>query len=253
MMRLLLVAGFSLALVLPSAWAQVSVINDQKYIGDESVFHIVGEVENTSFVPLNQITIAATFYSSDGKILDTKNTDSILETIMPGKKSPFDLIINERWMSEIDHYSLDIKYTPTDHKTESLEVLSSHARLDMIDNFVISGTIVNHDEKTANNIVVVATLYDRDGKVVATSKTYTKPDYLKSGAEAPFLLSVSDKSQTRKISDYSLTVESEEYTAVPEFPIGSAIVLASSVVAYLILTRKPELVIAGLSRVTRLR
>lgn len=253
MTKLLFVVVFSLVLIFPNAWAQVSIVNDQKYVGDEGVFHVVGEIENTSSIPLNQITVSATFYSSDGKILGIKNTDSILETIMPSKKSPFDLIINDRWMSEISHYSLGVKYTPTDHKTESLEILSSRARMDMVDNFVISGTIVNHDEKTANTIVVIATLYDKDGKVVATAKTYTKPDYLKSGAEAPFLLSVLDKSQSRKISDYSLTVESEEYTAVPEFPLGSAIVLASSVVAYLLLTRKPEMVITGLSRAMHLK
>lgn len=252
-MRLLLIGVLSMVLLSSSAWAQVSIVNDQEYIGDDGILHVVGEVENDSTVPLNQITIYATFYSSNEKILGTRNTNSILETIMPDKKSPFDLIINDRWISEIDHYSLDLKYTPTDHKTESLEILSSHARLDVGDNFVISGTIVNHDEQTANTIVVIATLYDNDGKVIATSKAYTEPDYLKSGSEAPFLLSVSDKSQSKKIRDYYLTIESEEYTAVPEFPFGSIIVLMLSVITYLLFTKKPNIIITGFSRVTNLR
>lgn len=252
-MKLLLTGVLSLILIFPNAWAQVSIVNDQNYVGNEGIFHIVGEIENSSTVPLNQITVYATFYSLDGKSLGTKYTNSILETIMPDKKGPFDLAINESWISELNHYSLGVKYVPTDHKTESLEILSSHARLDIVDNFIISGTIVNHDEKTANTIVVIATFYDKDGKVVATSKTYTEPDYLKSGGEVPFLLSVSDKLQSKKISDYYLTVESEEYTAVPEFPFGSSIVLISSVIAYLLFTRKPRIVITGLSRAMNLK
>jgi hypothetical protein len=35
-------------------------------------------------------------------------------------------------------------------------------------------------------------------------------------------------------------VESEEYTAVPEFPVGSGIILLLSVLAYIILTNKPK-------------
>jgi hypothetical protein len=35
-------------------------------------------------------------------------------------------------------------------------------------------------------------------------------------------------------------VESEEYTAVPEFPLGSGIILSLSVLSYIILTKKPK-------------
>lgn len=237
----------------PSAYAQVSIMNDQQYVGEDGLFHIVGEIQNESTVPLNQILVTATFYSEDGQALGTMSTNSILETILPGKKGPFDLIFLSNEVSQIHHYLLDIKYKPTDYKTESLEIISANDRRDLLDNFIISGNVANHDSRTANTVVVIATLYDIDGKVVATARAFTEPQYLRGGENAPFLLSVTDKSQSRKIQDYSLTVESEEYTVVPEFPLGSGITLACSVFAYLLLTKKPTVVTASLSRVMNLK
>ena len=238
-MKLLIVSLVSLSLVISSAWAQVSIINDQQYI-NEGTFHIVGEIENNTLVPLSQIVITATFYDIHDKILDTVNTDSILKTIMPGKKGPFDLILTNKMIPQIYRYSLNIEYKPVDPKTESLEILSSNAKRDMLDNFIISGTITNHVQKTANTIVIIATLFDKDGKVVAISKSYSEPDYLKSGGIRPFVVSVIDKSQSQKAVDYSLTAESEEYTAVPEFPLGFGIILSLSVLTYVVLTKRPN-------------
>ncbi len=239
-MKFLAIGIISLSLVFSSAWAQVSIINDQQYVSEEGIFHVVGEIENNSSVPLNQIVVTATFYDINNKILGTMTTDSILETIMPEKKGPFDLIFVNNIVPQIYRYSLNTEYKPADHKTESLEILSSNAKRDMLDNFIISGTVTNHDQRTANTIVIIATLYDKDGKVIATSKSHTEPEYLKSGGIAPFHVLVYDKSQLQKAVDYSLMVESEEYTAVPEFPLGSGIILSLSVIAYVVLTKRPK-------------
>ncbi len=239
-MRLLVVSIVSLSLVFSSAWAQVSIVNDQQYVNEEGVLHIVGEIANNTPVPLNQIVVTATFYDLHDKILGMMTADSILETIMPGKKSPFDLIFTNNIIPQIYRYSADIKYKPAEYKTESLEILSSNAKRDMLDNFIISGTITNHDQRTANSIVVIATLYDKEGKVVAASKSYTEPEYLKAGGIIPFLVSVHDKSQSQKATNYSLMIESEEYTAVPEFPLGSGIILLLSVISYVVLSKRTK-------------
>ena len=46
-----------LLLVIPEACAQVSIQNDQKYIGDDAALHIVGEIYNGFTAPLNQIEV----------------------------------------------------------------------------------------------------------------------------------------------------------------------------------------------------
>lgn len=239
-MKFIITSIISLSLLFSSAWAQVYIINDQQYINEEGILHIVGEIENNSFAPLNQIVVTAVFYDINDKILDTAITNSIQDTIMPGKKGPFDLIIVSKSIPQIYRYSLNLEYKPAEHKTESLEILSSNIKRDMLDNFFISGTVTNHDQRTANSIVIIATLYDKEGKVVATTKSYTEPEYLKAGGITPFIVLLDDKSQSQKAVDYSLMVESEEYTAVPEFPLGSGIILLLSVISYIILTKRPR-------------
>lgn len=239
-MKFIITSIISLSLLFSSAWAQVYIINDQQYINEEGILHIVGEIENNSFAPLNQIVVTAVFYDINDKILDTAITNSIQDTIMPGKKGPFDLIFVSKSIPQIYRYSLNLEYKPAEHKTESLEILSSNIKRDMLDNFFISGTVTNHDQRTANSIVIIATLYDKEGKVVATTKSYTEPEYLKAGGITPFIVLLDDKSQSQKAVDYSLMVESEEYTAVPEFPLGSGIILLLSVISYIILTKRPR-------------
>jgi len=61
-----------------------------------------------------------------------------------------------------------------------------------------------------------------------------------------FLVSVSDKTRADEVVDYSILAESEEYAPVPEFPVGSMILLASSVTGYVVITRYSRLVITNL-------
>ena len=82
--------------------------------------------------------------------------------------------------------------------------------------------------------------------MAAVSKTLVQPDYLRSNDESFFFIPVPDKIQSGSIVDYSIAAESEEYTAVPEFPLGSMVLLATSVSAYIVLTRYSSKVIGNL-------
>ena len=55
-----------LLLVIHPAFADVFIQNDQQYISDDGSLHIVGEVENNSNVPLNQIKITANLLDKNG-------------------------------------------------------------------------------------------------------------------------------------------------------------------------------------------
>ena len=144
--------------------------------------HIVGEIRNDFNVPLNQIEIHASLYSN-GEIIDQTSTTSLINTIMPGMKSPFDIIIFGEKARTMESYSLELNYQITNPKHQVIEITSSEFRMDDLDNLFIIGTVANQGEITANTVVVVATLYDRDGKVAAVSKTHTRPDYLRAADE----------------------------------------------------------------------
>ncbi len=232
---------------MPDVWAQVNIENDQYYLDNDSTMHIVGEVLNDSDKPLNQVNISATLYSGDSVIYKT-NSETLTNVIMPGMKGVFDIIITEN-IDEVDRYVLDLDYKITNPKSQVIEITSSELGYAQFDNILIKGTVANNGDITANMVKVIGTLYDRDGNVVAVSQVRMEPDYIRANDESHFLITIPGGIQTQ-IVDYSLIAESEEYTAVPEFPLGSGVLLIASLSAYIVLTKNPSAVTRSISRVT---
>jgi len=228
-----------------SAWGEISIQNDQQFFGDDGSLHIVGEIKNNFDAPINQIKIDAALYSN-GILVDTLKTSPMLNTVMPEMKNPFDIVITGNAARDIDEYSLSVSYKITEPKSQVIDITTSDFSRDNFNNLMITGTVANKGEITANTIVVVATLYDKNGNVAGVSKTYVEPDYLRANDESFFFVPVPDKIQSIPIVDYSIAAESEEFTAVPEFPFGSMILLASSVSVYVALTRYSSKVIGNL-------
>jgi len=235
-----------------SAWGEISIQNDQQFFSDDGSLHIVGEIKNNFNAPINQIKIHAELYSN-GILVDTLKTSPMLNTVMPEMKNPFDIIITGNVARDIDEYSLSVSYKITEPKSQVIDITTSDFSRDNFDNLVITGTVTNRGEITANTIVVVATLYDKNGNVAAVSKTRVEPDYLRANDESFFFIPVLDKIQSIPIVDYSITAESEEYTAVPEFPYGSMVLLATSVSVYVVLTRYSSNVIGNLVSAVNLK
>ena len=240
-----------LAFVVPSAFAEVYVDNDHKYLGDDNTIHIVGEIINESDKPINQVNVIAIFYSDDNSVYQT-NTENLTSIIMPGMKGAFDLMVTED-IGHVDYYILDIDFKVTHPKDQVIEITSSEFTYGPVDNIAIQGTVTNNGEITANMVKVVATLYDRDGNVVAVSQTNTEPDYLRVSDESFFVIPILDKTQVNDIVDYSLVAESEEYTAVPEFPLGSGLLLVASLSAYIAITKNPSVVTKSLGHLSNPR
>ena len=230
------------------AYADILVENDQMYIDGDNLLHVVGEIVNYTDKPINQIQISATTFSNDNSKITTINSNIPSHTIMPGMKAGFDILFSENDSSFVNHYKLDFNYKIASAKNQVIEITSSKISRDSLDNFAIVGTVANQGEITANMINVVATLYDRDGNVVTVSKTQTQPDFLKPGDENFFLVPVFDKKQALSVVDYTISAESDEYTVVPEFPLGSGILLAVSVSSYIFLTRNPKLFLNGIEK-----
>jgi hypothetical protein len=241
---------FVLSFAIPSAFAQVTIQNDQHYIGDDGSFHVVGEVQNNLKAPLNQVNVFVTLYDENNNVVMTKETRSLVNTIMPDMRGPFDFIITDINPEQIKSYSLDLDYSISEPKSQVIDITSSELSRDNHNNLIISGTVENNGEITANTVAIIATLYDRNGNVVAVSRIHPEPDYLSSEEDTFFVVSVLDKSQISEITDYTIVAESEEYAAVPEFPFGSLILLAGSVSAYIGITRYSNRIITNLISAT---
>ena len=241
---------FLFSFSIPIAFAEVTIQNDQSYIGDDGSFHVVGEIQNNLESPLNQVNIFVTLYDENKNIIISKETRSLVNTIIPDMKGPFDVIFTNINSEQIKSYSLDFDYSISEPKGQVIGITSSELSRDNHNNLIISGTVENYGEITANTVAVIATLYDRYGNVAAVSRIHPEPDYLSSEEDTFFVISVLDKSQVSEVTDYTIIAESEEYAAVPEFPFGSLILLAGSVSAYIGITRYSNKIITNLISAT---
>ena len=241
-----------LLFLIQPAFGDIVVENDQTYIGNDGIMHIVGEIKNDSKSPVNKIKIIATIVDVNGKVLEKIDGKVLTNIIMPGMTGSFDIIANEKKVDNILDYDLGIEYKLAAPKNQVIEIVSSEMKRDQLDNLIISGTIENNGEITANMINVVATLYDRDGRVLTVSKIQIQPDFLRAGEESHFLVPIYEKNQSMNVADYSIIAESDEYAAVPEFPLGSGALLIISVSSYVIFSRNPERITNALGRCSKI-
>ena len=241
-----------LLLLIQPAFGEIIIENDQTYIGNDGMMHIVGEIKNDSKSPVNKIKITATLTDENGIVIDEINGKIMSNILMPGMKGSFDIITNERNIRESFDYDLGFEYKLAAPKNQVIEVVSSEMKRDQLNNLIISGTIENNGEITANMINIVATLYDRDGKVLTVSKIQTQPDFLRAGEESHFVVPIYEKNQSRNVVDYSIIAESDEYAAVPEFPLGTGALLIVSVSSYVIFSRNPEMITNALDRCSKI-
>jgi len=229
-----------LLLISPIAYAEVSIQNDQKYIDSDGLLHIVGEIQNNTSAPLNQIKISAILVDNNGNEVRSVVGETVSNIIMPEMKGAFDILIKNVSSESVNDYKLNLDYRMAEPKNQVIEISSTKLTKDAYNNTVVTGVIENKGELTANMIRIVATLYDRDGNVVTVSDSYTKPDFLRAGDNSNFIIPIHEKSQSIQAVDYSITAESDEYVVVPEFPLGTGLLLIVSVSSYILFSKNPE-------------
>ncbi|MDH3278282.1 MAG: DUF3426 domain-containing protein, partial [Nitrosopumilus sp.] len=66
---------------IPSTFAEVTIQNDQHYVGDDGAFHVVGEINNNLETPLNQVSVFVTLYDETKNVVATQETRSLVNTI----------------------------------------------------------------------------------------------------------------------------------------------------------------------------
>jgi hypothetical protein len=244
---------FSLLFTIPTAWADISIQNDQTYVSDDDTLHIVGEIRNELELPINQINVFVTLYSEEGVEVYSGITSPLVNRIMPNMNGPFDLMIAKIPKDFNGDYTINVEYKLSEPKNQVIDITSSELSRDNFGNVIITGTVTNNGDITANMVSVIATMYDQDGNVVTASKVQPQPDYLKVNDETFFLVSIIDDNQVDNIRDYTLIAESEEYAPVPEFSFGTMIVLASSITAYLLLSRYSSKIMPSIISATNLK
>jgi hypothetical protein len=63
------------------------------YVNSIGNAHIVGEVMNQAPIPAKFVKIIVTFYNAYNQVVGTDFTYTDFDTLYPGQRSPFDLIV----------------------------------------------------------------------------------------------------------------------------------------------------------------
>jgi hypothetical protein len=190
--------------------------NTSSFIDESSIMHIYGEIVNTSNRSLSNVTVKGSFYDNSGKLLNDYQRVCELPTVNPSGICPFEILyIDTRTTKAVKDFKLSAVGTPAKEKPNALKVFSEGFRLDISGFYYINGRILNEGSEISTLTTVVATLYDKDGKVIALGRALAEPVSISPDNRASFGIAVTEKKQTYKTNSYSLIVYSNQYLSPP--------------------------------------
>lgn len=195
------------------ASTNINILTHTGYLDTLGYYHVVGEVQSTADTALYFIKITAVFYNSTDAVIATLNAYPMIDVLLPGRKSPFNILL---YNTHVHHYTLTLAASyVTDPLPLGLEILSQNSSVDISGTMHITGQIKNIGSERATSVELLATFYNASGNVVDASYDYSTPSDLDSGQTASFeviLLS----SRVPYVSTYALDAQSAQYASVPE-------------------------------------
>jgi len=154
---------------------------------DGSDYIVVGEVLNTSGVPVFGAKVIANFYDSGGKQVAAGQALTSLPMTEPEVGNPFRLKV-ENLAAAVERYELTVTWEDVS--------LIEFRYLTVVEGAVgqgeVTGQIRNEQESALTSIVVAVTFYDAAGGVVETADIFLGGQTLASGASLPFTIPIPD-------------------------------------------------------------
>jgi len=189
----------------------VSILSQSSYVDSLGYCHVVGEVKNNSSNNLDFVQLTATFYNSSNTVVGTDFTFTLIDTLVPNQKSPFEITeLDTAISAQIDHYSLAVADSTVTGVApyRGFTILSQSSSKDVLGYYRVVGEVKNTGTQAATFVMVVGAFYDSTGGVIAAEFTFTNPSDLAAGQTAPFEIIVLNETQSDKISSYGLQVQS---------------------------------------------
>jgi hypothetical protein len=166
---------------------------------------IMGEVVNEDTVP-GFVTINADLIGQDGNsIAQESSFDKISHTLLPKEVSPFRIDFPGRKLAEVK----SVRISPTNLLVPAsadpvVGVFDQHIEKDATGKAVLRGQLTNQSGLVVNIPHVLATFYDKSGKVIWVSDGYLD-QALKPNQQVPFAVDVRDDI-ANQVQNYRVTV-----------------------------------------------
>ena len=196
-----------------AAAEQNFIFQKKSFFVDESkLAHVFGEIKNSSNKPVTDIIVQASFYDSHHTLLNKFKRSTDIRTLNPGDISPFEILYYDfKTVDLIDKYTLSAIGQDTEVKPKALHIESYNSRIDILGFYYVNGIISNKGPQPATDTLVIATMYDKNGNVISVGRAMAEPVNITSHSEAAFGIAITDKLQTYKVKDFSLSADSDQY------------------------------------------
>ena len=202
----------------------VTVLSYSSYVSPTGHFVVLGEIQNTCSHALESITLNVTVSASDGSIIAEGTTNAFVHNFLPQQKAPFYIDfgkIDFDIISKTSAFDISLYNAPPTNYNQYPDLSIDVDFRGIIDvAYVISGSITNIGNQTANDIKVYGTYYNAAGVVVAVG-FMELDDPLTPNSSANFSLTEMDvaASLTSRISSYGLLFQtSSKVFSLPSDP-----------------------------------
>lgn len=201
---------------LPAYAQEFSFQNESTFVDETPILHVFGEIRNDSEVAAKDIRITASFFDNEGNLLSEYTQAPKLRVINPGDVAPFEMrYLDSATVDQVANYTLSATGVEAETRPQSLKILSATSRLDVLGLYFINVDARNDGTKTATNPIVIATLYDNGGKVVAIGEALAegggRVSDMAPGQDAGFGIVIAERLQTYKTARFSLVADSDQY------------------------------------------
>ena len=190
------------------------VLQTNTTVDQSGLIHLFGEIRNISDRPQQDIAIFANFYDQSGENIGNGSGIVPVRSLNMGDISPFEIILLDSEQSkDVSNYSLNITSKTGLVKAENLVITSLKSRPDIFGYYYVSGRISNIGNDTATNVLAIASFYEKDDKIIGLSSAIAEPSNMTSHSISSFTVVMNDKLQSSKINNFSLLIDSDQYTS----------------------------------------
>jgi len=191
----------------------IQIISTSTFIDDLGNFHVIGEVNNTSFDPQTNILITTILSNTTSNIIvGNHSAFSSIGILRPGELSPFDILIPDpQILGKFNFIEFSTSSQPGIEKPANLVLNGSSAFFDNVGNPHITGNIINQGQFPEQFLNLVTTFYDNSSQgVVGTQSFGLNAANLTQNQMTPFDITIFDNKTKSQAKFYSLNVDSAQ-------------------------------------------
>ncbi|CAN5838564.1 hypothetical protein BH23THE1_BH23THE1_30590 [soil metagenome] len=218
-------ASFSLlnivdAQILPQ-YNPIEILSTSSYIDDFGNFHIVGEVNNTSFQPQINVIAGALLYNlTTNELVGNYSAFTSLEILRSGELSPFHIVVDDpQLLGNFDFIEFITSSQEGQAKPSNLVLNVTNRYVEQAGNPHIAGNIVNQGNFPEQFANLIATYYDNSSQGVIGTETFGLDlGNISQGQLTWFDLEIADNRTKNQAQFFTLSVESNQSSM--DYPIN---------------------------------